>query len=181
MFPNIIKILVSDLRSSQRIRRPTSLPMEMCVRSRVIIPSQNHVNRQEAVRARSSQSPSQRSQMPRAARARISQCQQFEFSVFLLITSKRAKESFVQFLKDLRTRVFTVQFDYLHSEVKESLYQFSRGPTAYPKANTKAAVLLFSLFKSSAVIIYLKVIMDKLKEEEILRRCQLSGGVRICN
>ena len=147
LFHNIIKKLVSDLSNSQRIRRTTSLPMEMCVRSRVIIPSQNHVNRQEAVRARSSQS--QRSQMPIEARARISQCQQFEFSVFLLITSKRAKESFVQFLKDLRTRVFTVQFDYLHSEVKESLYQFSRGPKAYPKANTKAAVLLFSLQKFS--------------------------------
>ena len=59
LFHNIIKKLVSDLSNSQRIRRTTSLSMEMCVRSQVTIPSQNHVNRQEAVRARSSQSPSQ--------------------------------------------------------------------------------------------------------------------------
>ena len=144
LFHNIIKKLVRDLSNSQRIRRTTSLSMKMCVRSRVIIPSQNHVNRQEAVRARSSQSPSQRSQMPRAARARISQCQQFEFSVFLLITSKRAKESFVRFSRGAAAQILLSKFFLLYSitflpKSKNAKPVFSE----HPKSQIKAAVLLF--------------------------------------
>ena len=146
MFSNIIKIVVSDLSSSQRIRRTSSLVNDSRARSRTRVssrakkPSQNQKSSLEpesklslnAARARSNLSQSQCCQKPGIARAKCS------YKKLIRLSSSQTK--------DLDTRVFTVQFDYLHSEVKESLYQFSRGPTTYPKANTKAAVLLFSLF-----------------------------------
>ena len=198
LFHNIIKKLVSNLSNSQRIRRTTSLSMEMCVRSQVTIPSQNHVNRQEAVRARSSQSPSQRSQMPRAARARISQCQQLEFFChFIRLPHLRDKEWLsVSLQVNIPKSQHTKQpIEFAVIEPPKAIMELSiiiMPPCQ--KANQKAAVRSMSIssdfppsvgdipdrdpLRANLCCDYLKVIMYA-RVKRRYRRCELSGGVGI--
>jgi len=140
-----------------------------------------------------------------SARARVKDIKESrsEFSVFSRLSSIRRQRMFYQFLQNTHTQVFTVSFDYLSMSQRKSYSVFLRSLSAniitrvfllclitfilevkeykisflgaFPKADMKKQPLLS--LQSLAVIIYLKVITDNLKAEEIYRRCQLSGGV----
>ena len=130
MFPNIIKIVVSDLSSSQRIRRTSSLVNDSRARSRTRVssrakkPSQNQKSSLEpesklslnAARARSNLSQSQCCQKPGIARAKCSHRSR-------LVWDKSEQKT--------RSKSFLFSPDYLQFEDKGMFSQFSQKYT-YP-------------------------------------------------
>jgi len=80
------------------------------------------------------------------------------------------------FQANIITRVFLTLFDYLPSEVKEYKISFLG---AFPKADMiKAAGIFSSKFSCDYTS---EGDYGKVERRRNYRRCQLSGGVRICN
>ena len=149
MFSNIIKILVSDLSNSQRIRRSTSLIKDLESRakkqSQNLMPSYQAEPESEAkLSASKSINLSLKAVVSEArafepvasansARARVKDIKKSrsEFSVFSRLSSIRRQRMFYQFLhKYPNTQVFTVSFDYLPTSQRKFYSVFLRSLSA---------------------------------------------------